>query len=162
MEREMTNDRTTRLSDGEGLSIAHPEDFGVSRDGEGEVSPLKQRIPGTDMAILVKPLVGGKAEEYEDVLESDRADDERVEDLFEEHIIEGIGSRGDLSAIPDYLVPGLIQAVKNSSGHEVFRAVEEQQLQENVAAIEALDGMGDEIMGMAIDEVSGDEDEGET
>lgn len=147
----MPDEQATRLNDGEGLEIAHPEDFGISRDTEGDVLPLMQRIPGTDMAIRVRPLVGGEAESYEDVLEQPNAPDERVEELFDAHIVEGIGSDGDLSQIPDYLVPGLIQAIKNSSGHEVFRAVEEQQVQENLAAVEALGDGNGQLLEMAME-----------
>lgn len=139
----MSDDVTTRLNDGEDLEIAHPEDFGVARDDSGDLQPLQQRIPGTDKAVLVKPMVGGAAERYDDVLNESNADDERVEDLLNEFIVEGIGSSADLDRIPDFLVPGLIQAIRNASGMEVFRAVEEQQLREDMAAIEALDGMGD-------------------
>jgi hypothetical protein len=154
-------DRETRFADGEDddLEIAHPEDFGVRRDDEGELAPVKQRIPGTDLAVKVKPLVGGAAERYEDVLESDRADDERVEAFFGEFIAEGIGSSGDLENVPDYLVPALIQCVKNSSGFTAFSAVQQQQMKENAAALEAVGGMGDELLEKAMEEVNEDDAE---
>lgn len=152
----------TRLNDGEDLEIAHPEDFGVSRNGDGELQGVKQRIPGTDRAILVKPMAGGQFEEWKDVLEEDEADDDRVDEFFEEFILEGIGSNG-YDEVPEYVAPGLIQAVKNGSGHEVFRAVEEQQTRENLAAMEALDGIGDDalqsVLGQAMDQAMDDEDE---
>lgn len=155
----MTN-RDTRFADGEDndLEIAHPEDFGVRRNDEGELTPVKQRIPGTEHAVKVKPLVGGAAERYEDVLEEDRADDDRVEEFFKEFIAEGIGSSGDLSNVPDYLVSPLIQAVKNSSGFSAFSAVQQQQMRENAAALEAVGGMGDELLEKAMDEATDDED----
>ena len=154
-------ERTTRLSDGEDLEIAHPEDFGVQRDGDGELTPLKQRIPGTEKAVLVKPMRGGDYEDWKDVLEEDEADDERVDAFLREFIEEGIGSNG-LDEVPDFVVPGLIQAVKNGSGHEVFRAVQEQQTKENLAAIEALDGVGEGILEAAMDEVMDEETDTET
>lgn len=152
-------DRETRLADGEDndLAIATPEDFGVQRDDNGELVPRKQRIPGTDLAVRVRPLTNGAAERYEDVLESDRADDERVEEFFEEFIAEGVGSSGNLEDVPDYLVPALLQAVKNSSGFTCYQAVEKQQLRENAAAIEALDGVGDGVLDKALEKVSDDE-----
>ena len=151
-------ERTTRLNDGEDLEIAHPEDFGVQRDGDGELTPLKQRIPGTEMAVLVKPMRGGDYEAWEDVLEEDEADDDRVDEFLREFIVEGIGSNG-LDEVPDYVTPGLVQAVKNGSGHEVFRAMREQQTKENLAAIEALDGVGEGILEKAMEEVTDEETE---
>lgn len=157
-------EKTTRLNDGSDLEIAHPEDFGVQRDGDGELTPLQQRIPGTDKAILVNPMRGGDYQNWKDVLEEDEADDDRVDEFLQEFIAEGIGSEG-IDEVPDFVVPGLIQAVKNGSGHEVFRAIEEQQTKENLAAIEALDGVGDEmvddLLDQAMDKVTGEKDEEE-
>lgn len=129
----------TRLNDGaDGLEIAHPEDFGISRDDDGELLPVKQRIPGTEMAIRVKPLVGGAYDRWEDILEGKSDETDRVDALFKERIDEGIGAQG-IDEVPDYVVPGLVQAIKNSSGHEVFRAVEEQETKEQMAQMEAMD-----------------------
>lgn len=158
------SNRETRLNDGEGLDIAHPEDFGIVRNDRGEIQPKKQRIPGTDRAIKVIPLVDGKVEEYDDVFESDNAEDERVSELFESHIVEGIGADGDLSKIPDYVVPGLVQALKNSSGHEVFRAVEDQEMEQNLGMMQAMmDEEGSDMMRTLIeagkDELDEDEQE---
>jgi len=145
-------DRETRFADGEDedLEIATPEDFGVRRDDNGELVPQKQRIPGTEKAVLVKPLVGGAAERYDDVLNSDRADDERVEEFFDEFIVQGVGSSGNLSNVPDYLVSALIQAVKNSSGFTAHSAVEQQQMRENAAALEMMGG-GDDLLERAME-----------
>ncbi|WP_137288625.1 hypothetical protein [Natronorubrum halophilum] len=159
------SEHDTRLNDGEDLEIAHAEDFGISRNGDGELQGVKQRIPGTDRAVLVKPMAGGQFEEWKDVLEEDEADDDRVDEFFQTFIEEGIGS-GGYDEVPEYVAPGLIQAVKNGSGHEVFRAVQEQQTRENLAAMEALDGIGDEavsdLLGQAMDQAMDDRDEDET
>jgi len=154
------SEHETRLNDGEDLEIAHAEDFGISRNGDGELQGVKQRIPGTDRAVLVKPMAGGQFEEWKDVLEEDEADDDRVDEFFQTFILEGIGS-GGYDEVPEYVAPGLIQAVKNGSGHEVFRAVEEQQTRENLAAMEALDGIGDDalegVLSQAMDQAMGEE-----
>lgn len=141
----MTENTHTRLNDGAGLEIAHPEDFGISRDADEAVIPIAQRIPGMEKAVMVKPLVDGEYEEWKDILESEEADDERVDEFLETFITEGIGSDGTTN-VPDYVVPGLVQAVKNSSGHEVFRAVEEQQVRENMRQMEAMEGIGAQEM----------------
>ncbi|WP_324757098.1 hypothetical protein [Haloarcula montana] len=150
-------DQNTRLNDGSDLQIAQPEDFGVHRDDNGDLVPQKQRIPGTDLAIKVKPLVGGAAERYEDVLESDRADDERVEEFFDEFIAEGVGSAGDLDNVPDYLVSGLIKAIKNSSGFGSHQAVQQQEMEENAAAMQAVGASPEELVDQAM-EFANDED----
>jgi len=147
----------TRLNDGEDLEIAHAEDFGVSRNSEGELQGVKQRIPGTDKAVKVKPMAGGEFEEWKDVLEEDEADDDRVDEFLRTFILEGLGADG-YDSVPEFIVPGLIQAVKNGSGHEVFRAVQEQQTKDNLAAMEALDGIGDgmaeNLLGQAMEQAT--------
>ncbi|WP_323190453.1 hypothetical protein [Halostella sp. PRR32] len=158
-------DRETRLNDGNDLEIAHAEDFGVARNADGDLQGVKQRIPGTDKAVLVKPMAGGEYEDWKDVLEDDEADDDRVDEFFQTFILDGIGANG-YDEVPEYVTPGLIQAVKNGSGHEVFRAVQEQQTKENLAAMEALDGIGDEavdnLLSQAMDQAMDDEDKAET
>lgn len=151
----------TRLNDGDDLEIAHPEDFGVTRNEQGDLTGVKQRIPGTDKAVLVKPMVAGGYEEWKDVLEEDEADDERVDAFFREYILEGVGS-GGYDEVPEFVVPGLIAAVKNGSGHEVFRAIQEQQTKENLQAMEALDGVGDEAIEKVLTDAVENADEGET
>lgn len=150
----------TRLNDGDDLEIAHAEDFGVTRNEDGELSGVKQRIPGTDKAVLVKPMVSGAYEEWKDVLEEDEADDERVDAFFREFIIEGVGS-GGYDEVPEFVVPGLIQAVKNGSGHEVFRAIQEQQTKENLEAMQALDGIGDDAIESMLTEAMDQSNDGE-
>lgn len=144
-------DRTaTRLGDGDGLEIAHAEDFGVTRNSDGEVNPLMQKIPGFNKAVKVKPLVGGDVDEWTDVIEKDEADNDRVDEFLREFIVEGIGSNG-IGEVPDYIVPGLVQAVKNASGHEVFLAVEDQQLSESMGMIQQMQGVGDGILEKALE-----------
>ena len=136
-------EQATRLGDGEGLKIAEREDFGVTRGSDGDLLPVTQQIPGTDMGIKVYPLVDGKSDEYEDVLEGDERDPERVDALFRECIAEGIGSDG-YEDIPDYVREGLIAAIKNSNGHQVFRAVQEQQAEELKSQMALVDAVGAE------------------
>jgi hypothetical protein len=137
----------TNLNDGDDLDIAHEKDFGVQRDEDGELLPVKQRIPGTDKAIKCQPLTGGAVDEYAAVLEGQSTDAERVADLLRSHIVEGIGADATPEKVeheyPGYLVPGLIQALKNSSGHDVFVEVQAQRNEEikpNAELIEMLGG----------------------
>lgn len=140
------SEQETRLNNGADLEIAHPEDFGIVRDDDGEIQPTKQKIPGTDKAILVTPLVDGAYKRHETVLESTgEADDEEVDALFRERIVKGIGSDG-LSGVPDYMVSGLVQAIKDSSGYQVFQEVEQIREKEQMSRIEAMDLDFEEIV----------------
>lgn len=130
------NDSTTRLNDGEDLEIAEPEDFGIQRGPEGDLKPVKQRIPGTDRAIRCKPVVD--SEPVESVLEAADPSPKAIDDVAQEHIVEGIGANGDLSDLPDYLIQGVLQAIKNASGNDVFLAVQEQRAQENLGMLQTL------------------------
>lgn len=140
----------TRLNDGEGLEIAHEEDFGIARNDDGELLPVKQRIPGTDKAIECIPVASGPRQEYGDVFDGADPDADRVAELFDEHIVEGIGADATAEdiegkdGIPYGLVSGLVQALKNSSGEDVFLAVEEQRNEELAQQMDLLDRVGEE------------------
>lgn len=141
---ESTTD--SRLGDGKGLEIADPADFGISRDEDEELRPLKQRIPGTDKAISVKPLNSSQVEKYDAALNRNAADDELVDEMFREHIVEGPGSDGLHDGLPGYIVAGLIQAIKNSSGYDVFLATQEQRQEETQANLRMMEQMDPEML----------------
>lgn len=145
-------EKETHVGDGEGLEIAHPEDFGVSRNDEGDLEPLRQRIPGTDKAVEVRPLVDGAIDRWEDVLDGQNPDDDRVDEFLRTYVVNGIGQDG-LQNIPDYLVPGLIEAVKRSSGYEVFQTIQEAQMEENLQTLQAMDEVPEGLLESAMDEV---------
>lgn len=157
---EVVTETETHLGDGEGLEIAHPEDFGISRDDNGDVSPVKQRIPGTDMAIRCRPLVDGAIDRWQDVLEGANPDDDRVDEFLQTYVVEGVGQDG-LQDIPDYVVPGIIEAVKRSSGYEVFQQIQEAQIEENLQTIQAMDQVPEGVLERVMDQQQGDETPGE-
>lgn len=140
----------TRLNDGQGLEIAHEEDFGISRNGDGDLNPVAQRIPGTDKAIRCRPVPSGARQEYSDVFDEGDPDAERVAELFDEYIVEGIGSDATAEwvegGVPYGLVTGLVQALKNSSGEDVFMAVEEQRSEELLHNVRLMDAVGEESL----------------
>lgn len=138
-------DRTTEINDGEGLEIAHPEDFGISRDDEGNLVSVKQQVPETNFAIKCIPLVEGAVERWDDVLESDTADDDRTDEFLKKYVEEGIGQDG-LSSCPDYLVPAVIEAVKKSSGYEVFQDMRDRQQERQMKIFETLDNVPQDLM----------------
>jgi hypothetical protein len=131
------NEVTTRLNDGDGLQIAQPEDFGIQRDEEGNLKPIMQEIPGSDgLAIRCLPVVN--VEPVADVLEGQNPSDKRVDEVAEQYIVEGPGADGNLSDVGDYPTNAILQAVKDASGHQYFRAAQERRLEEEAALIESI------------------------
>ncbi|WP_331232698.1 hypothetical protein [Natronorarus salvus] len=138
--------KTTNVNDGSDLEIAHAEDYGIQRDSEGEILPTIQAVPGLDgKAVKVKPPEPGEYQEYKDVFDEDEGDDDRVDEFLRTFIVDGIGS-GGLDEVPPLMVPGLIKAVENAAGGEVFRAVEQIETQENMAAVRAMGDMDPETL----------------
>jgi len=132
----VSDEQATRLNDGADLEIAEPEDFGIQRDADGDLKPVKQRIPGTEKAIKCKPVVD--SEPVERVLEAADPDEADINDVGEEYIIAGPGADGNLSDYPDYIIQGILQALKNASGNDIFLAVENQRVEENVGQLQAV------------------------
>lgn len=134
-------DRKTRLADGEDLEVANPEDFEVQRDGDGEIIPVKQRVPGTDLAIEVRPLPPGAFAEHLDVLEMQDEDSEAQAAVIREYVAapEPLAN-ADADYVENELkggwLSGILQAIRNSAGYEVFRAVREDQTREMAAMME--------------------------
>lgn len=127
--------RRTRLADGDDLAIANPEDFEIERDETGEIIPEKQRVPGTETALLVRPMPPGAFNKWLPVLEGDDEDTEKQAEVISEYVVE---PESLANATPEYLendirggvVGGILQAIRNSAGYEVFRSVREQTVEE--------------------------------
>lgn len=147
----------TRLNDGDDLEIAEEEDFGVARGNNGELLPVKQRIPGTDRAIKCIPVTPGVRQEYTDVFDSEDAEAERVAELWSDRIIEGVGNNAtadDIEEMPHGLIAGINQALKNSSGEQIFLAVREQVNEEIAGHMEMVQQMDDESIKTLLDSAS--------
>lgn len=139
----------TRLNDGADLDIAFEEDFGIRRGEEGGLLSVKQRIPGTEKAIKCTPVTPGAREEYADVFEDPDADEERIAELWDDHIVEGIGTDADpayIENLPYGIVAGVIQALKNSSGEAVFLAVREQVNEEMAGQLRMAENLSPEMV----------------
>lgn len=137
------------LGDGDDLEIATEEDLGIRRGDDGRLVPVKQRIPGTEKAVRVRPPVDGALEKYSDVFAMGRggqdASDEKCAELLRAHVTEGIGADADTEWVrntPDYLVAGVVQAIKNAGGYHVFLAVQEQRNEEMALDAKAARAMG--------------------
>jgi len=148
------DERATRLNDGEGLEIAEPEDFGISRDGDGDLKPVKQRIPGTNKAIKCKPVID--SDPIETVLEAADPSEADIDEVGEEYIVAGLGADGNLSDLPDYIIQGVLQALKNASGNDIFLAVENQRVEENVGQLKAVDAEDLEKVGQLLNNGEGE------
>lgn len=70
------------VNDGEGLEIANLSDFFVRRSGEGDydIEPVRQKIPGREQALRVRPFTSGMYEKYLNPVETD--DNEKMADMF--------------------------------------------------------------------------------
>lgn len=140
------SDRKSRLADGEDddLEIAAPEDFEVQRDDDGEILPVRQRVPGTDKAIAVRPLPPGAFAEWLPVLQGDDEDSEKQAEVMREFVTapEEIAT-ADASFVEEGMrggwLSGVLQAIRNSSGYEVFREVRQERMREGAAVMEQLD-----------------------
>jgi hypothetical protein len=149
------DDRATRLNDGEDLEIAEPEDFGISRDADGDLKPVKQRIPGTNKAIKCKPVID--SEPIETALEAADPSEDDIDAVGGEYIVAGLGADGTLSDLPDYIIQGVLQALKNASGNDIFLAVENQRVEENVGQLKAVNAEDLEKMQQLLGNGEGEE-----
>lgn len=127
-------DRRTNLADGGDLEVANPEDYEIQRDGDGEIQPVAQRIPGTDDAILVRPMPPGDFAEYEPVLSMEDDSTERQLEVLNQFVAEPEAwANADAEYLEENLrggvLPGILKAVRNAAGYEVFREVREDQIQ---------------------------------
>lgn len=138
-------DRATRLADGlDGeLEIAQPEDFEVQRDGDGEILPVPQRIPGTDKAIMVRPMPPGDFQKWLPVLEGQEEDTDKQAEVMRTYIAEGPGADADVDYVENRLkggvLGGLLKAIRNAAGYEVLRGNREQELEENAPMLKQID-----------------------
>lgn len=139
-------DRTTRLADGEDddLEIASPEDYEVQRNDEGDILPVKQRIPGTDDALLVKPMPPGAFNEWKSVLEGQDEDTEKQAEVMREWIVEGPGADATAEYVEDQLrggvVAGLLKAIRNAAGYEVLKGNREEEMEEGLKVLDQVEG----------------------
>jgi hypothetical protein len=125
-------DDTPNTDDGDGLEVADPNDFFVTRDDQDRPDPVRQQIPGTEQALRIRPLTNRHLERWGDVLESDDPPHGVVADVFEYALADFDGEitkemiDGEMLG---YGVAPILQAIKNASGYQAFLGFREQQMQ---------------------------------
>lgn len=156
----------TYLADGEEeeLEIAAPEDFEVQRDEDGEIVPVRQRIPGTDQAILVRPMPPGAFNRWLDVLTGQDESTENQARVLSEWVVEPQSwANADVEYIEQNLkggvIGGILKAIRNSAGYEVFRAAREEDLAE---ASTLMGQMGEDTMADLIRDFADSDEDSDT
>lgn len=136
--------------DGDGLEIADPNDFFVTRDAEDRPAPVTQQIPGTEQAVRVHPLTNRHLEQWGETLESDDPDDAIVAAVFDYALADFDGQVTERMVAEDilgYNAAPLLQAIKNASGYQAFLGYREQQMR----MVRMLKDLDQEQMGMLQD-----------
>ncbi|RDZ53118.1 hypothetical protein C5C07_15395 [Haloferax sp. Atlit-4N] len=147
----MTEDMPT-TNDGDDLELADPNDWFVRRkDGDSRPEPVKQRIPGTDKAILVRPPLNGHLEKWDTSLTSDDPDPEDLAEMFNvclpqldfevtPEMIEGDldGHEGMIG----YGVMPLREAIKHAAGFRAFLGYRESQAEQVRVARGMVESLG--------------------
>lgn len=124
-------DDVPTTDDGSELEVADPSDFFVTRSDGERPDPVKQRIPGTEQALRIRPLTNGHLERWGDALESDDPDEETVAEVFSYALadLDGEVTPDDVDQnMLGYGVAPILQAVKNASGYQAFMGFREQRM----------------------------------
>lgn len=125
------SDDVPTTDDGADLEVADPSDFFVTRSDGETPDPVKQRIPGTDQALRVRPLTNGHLERWGDALESDDPDEAVVAEVFSYALadLDGDVTAADVDQnMLGYGVAPVLQAIKNASGYQAFMGFREQRM----------------------------------
>jgi len=124
--------------DDDGPSIASLDDFRVSRDGEGELLPVTEPLPGSNDHVRVIPLTQGDANEYlpDSGVPTD-LDDEAMLELLVEFYVEpdftGVESLDELVA---FGLDPLLMALMNASGFDYAQGM----VADSSELVEAIEG----------------------
>ncbi|MFC7202858.1 hypothetical protein ACFQJC_04975 [Haloferax namakaokahaiae] len=134
-----TTDKTdaSTINDGEELELADPSDWFVRRkDGDSLPEPVKQQIPGTEQAILVRPPLSGHLEAWSGSLTSDDPDPKDLAEMFNiclpqlDFEVTPEMVEGDLDGHEGMIGYGplpLRQAILNAAGFQSFLGYRENQ-----------------------------------
>jgi len=127
----MTNDFEPDVSE-DSDAIASKEDLLITRDGDGELNPVKQDLPGTDKKVEVIPLTTGDLNTF-DTIDTQEPDDDELARLFNQHLTmfdEGELSAEDISErVPAMKIQAFVNAIMKASGQDMQSAVNQDQLE---------------------------------
>jgi len=134
------------------LEIAEPEDFFVERDGDGELQPVTQPLPGVEQAIRVIPMTMGDVNKY-GLDEGMDLENEDIAAILNEHwydVRERDGYEVTTEMVEEDAIgfgkDALIQSILRASGYDMQNALNMEQF-EMLAGME--EGKFERVMEMA-------------
>lgn len=140
------------MTEQDDLEIAEPEDFFVERDGDGNLQPVTQPLPGVEQAIRVIPMTMGDVNKY-GLDEGMDLSNEEVAEILNEHWYE-VRQRDDYEVTAEMVEEdaigfgkeALIQSILRASGYDMQNALNMEQF-EMLADME--EGKFQKVMEMA-------------
>jgi hypothetical protein len=120
------------------LSIASPEDFFVTRDGDDELQPVTQPVPGVEEQIRVIPLTMGDLNDYggaDGQLNPADLDAEMAAEVIQNHWYDV--REGDFDVTADKVEndmigfgrEALLTAILRASGYDMQNAINMENLE---------------------------------
>jgi hypothetical protein len=144
------------INDGENLEVADIDDFFIQRSGEGEddIEPVFQKIPGREQALRVKPFTSGMYQKYLDPV--DYEDDEKLAEMFNKafpDLDESLTAEDVANGMIAYGPRALVDVIERAAGKDMQTAMDNR----NVKLLNEVDpGKMQELMqGMNTDDTSG-------
>ncbi|AUX08911.1 hypothetical protein AArcSl_1280 [Halalkaliarchaeum desulfuricum] len=121
------------------LSIAEPEDFFVQRDGDDELQPITQPLPGVDQQIRVIPMSMGDLNQYgsaEGRLNPGDLSDEEIAEILSNHWYD-VRERDDYEVTAEMVAEdmigfgrdALLTAILRASGYDMQNALNLENLE---------------------------------
>jgi len=137
----MTDD-IPNTNDGDGLEVADPNDYFLTRSDGDQPDPVKQQIPGTEQALRIRPLTNAHLEAWGDDLESEDPDHEVVAEVFNYALVD-LDREVTAADIDENMlgfgVAPILQATKNASGYQQYQGFRKQRMQ-MATMLEGIDG----------------------
>lgn len=127
----MTDDFEPDVSEDDD-QIASKDDLLITRDGDGNLQPVEQEVPGEGLKVEVIPLTTGDLNTY-DTIDTNEPDNEEVARLFNQHL--EMFDEGELDAediehrMPAMKIQAYVQAIMKASGQDAQSAVNQEQLE---------------------------------
>lgn len=114
-----------------GMEVADPNDFFVTRDEEDNLQPVKQKVPGVEAQLNVIPLTMGEVERY-GLKEEVSLSDEELAELFTDHLAD-LDRELDAEDVSDKMIgfgkDALLQTVLRASGYDMQNAMNMEQFE---------------------------------
>lgn len=118
------------INDGDGLEIADPNDFFHRRDGDDQLAPVAQKIPGREQALRVIPPTLGDLQKYH--LDNEQQlynDDELYAEFLNEHFPD-LDEVTEEDVAENMLMFGaevFVDVAKRAAGQDMKEALDQRQ-----------------------------------